>query len=75
MMKSGLRGVGHRAYTREKHNANRIWMGRSDKKTPFQELWLYMEIYENASYNKQDRRVWTGFIWLRRGTSGKILHT
>jgi len=31
--------MGH-AYTGEKQNAYRMWVGKSDRMTPFQELWL-----------------------------------
>jgi hypothetical protein len=66
-----VRWAGHVARVREKRNAHRILVGKPEGKRPLgrpRRTWEdRMDLRERE---REDGVVWTGFIWLRIGTSG-----
>jgi hypothetical protein len=64
MTKSRIRWAGHVAYMGEKI-AYRLLVGKTEAKRPIGRL--------DAGGMITDGVAWTGFIWLRIGTSGGLL--
>jgi hypothetical protein len=59
----------------EKMNAYRVLVGKPEGKIP---LGIHRNRWkDNIKMNlkKQDWVAWTGFVWLRKGTSGGLLWT
>jgi hypothetical protein len=48
-------------------------MGNLKGKDHSEDLYIDGRIILAQSLEKQGGKVWTGFIWLRKGTSGRLL--
>jgi hypothetical protein len=67
-----MRSAGHVARKGEKRNACRILVGKTDGKRPVGRPRRKWE--DNIKMNlRQDGVAWTELIWLRVGTSGRLL--
>jgi hypothetical protein len=67
-----MRWAGHVARMREKRNAYRIVVGKTEEKRPLGRP-LRRWVGNIKIDLRQDGMVWTGSIWLRIGTSGGLL--
>jgi hypothetical protein len=56
-------------------NANKLLVGKPDRKRPLVRPRLRCEDNIKVDYKKHVRRVWTGCNWLRIGTSGRRVRT
>jgi hypothetical protein len=75
IIKSGrMRWAGHAARMGEKRNAYRIVVGKPEGKRPLGRPRHRWE--DNIKMDlRQDGVVWTGLIWLKIGTCGRLLLT
>jgi hypothetical protein len=72
---SRMRWAGHVAHMGEKGNAYRVFVGKPKGKRPLRRPRCRWEDNITWILEKYDGVVWTGFIWLRIGTSGGFLCT
>jgi hypothetical protein len=73
-MKSGrMRWVGHAAHMGEVRNSYKILVGKPEGKRPLRRLRCRQENDIKWILEKYAWRVWVGFIWLRTGTSGRLM--
>jgi hypothetical protein len=66
-----MRWVGHVTRMREKRNAYRLLVGKSEGKRPLgrpRRRWV-----DNIRMERWDGEMWTALIWLRIGTGGQLL--
>jgi hypothetical protein len=64
---------GHVACTREMRTSYKISVETPEGKRPLGKPRRRLEDYITMGLEKQFGKVWTGFIWLRKGTSSEIL--
>jgi len=64
---------GHVARTGEKRNAYDIWVGKSEVKRQLGRHRRRWKTITEEILGKLGRKLWTGFIWLRAGTSARLL--
>jgi hypothetical protein len=57
----------------KKRNACRILVGKPESMTTRKTQTLMGRSYFKWIIEKDDGVIWTGFIWLRIGTSGRLL--
>jgi hypothetical protein len=57
---------------REMRNAYRILVGKPEGKRPLARPWRRWKVILKWIRGKQGGKVWTGIIWLRIGTSGRL---
>jgi hypothetical protein len=62
--------VRHAAGIGNMRNVCKILVGKREGKSYLQDTGVDGSMMLKWILNKQDRGVWTGFIWLRIGTSG-----
>jgi len=65
-----MRWVGHVAGMGEVRNVYNILVGKPEGERPLRRP---MNSWEEWILGKQGGKVWTGCIWLRIGTGGRIL--
>jgi hypothetical protein len=66
-----IRWAGHVAHIGAKKNEYRIWRGNLEAKRPLErprDIWA-----DNSKMDLRDGVIWTGLIWLRIGTSERLL--
>jgi hypothetical protein len=68
-----MRWAGHAAWMGEIRNAYKILFRKPAWKRPFRRPRHKWEDNLECILQKQSGEVWTGFIWLRTGTSGRLL--
>jgi hypothetical protein len=66
-------GTGLVARSGKKRNAYNVLVGKPEGIRPLERPRHRWEIILEWILEKQDMRVWTGFIWLGIGTSGGLL--
>jgi hypothetical protein len=67
-----IRWAGYVMHMGEMRNEYKILVGKLEGKRPCS-LGIYWRTLLKLILEKQDWRVWTGFIWHRKGTSGGLL--
>jgi hypothetical protein len=67
-----IRWKRHVELTGEKRNAHRDLAGRPERKRPLERPWHRWEDNIKWILEEQDAVGWTGLIWRRRGTSGRL---
>ena len=65
--------LGHVARTGENRGVHRILVRKSDGRRPLGRPRRGWEDNINMDLQEMERRTWTGFIWLRKGTGGVLL--
>jgi hypothetical protein len=65
--------IGHVASKGKKRNACRVLVGKPEERGPLGRPRCRLGIVLRWILEKLDGMIWTGFIWLRIGTSGKLL--
>jgi hypothetical protein len=68
-----MRLAGHVARRGEMRNAYKILSGKSEGRDHSEDLGVDRRIILEWILGKWGRKTWTGFIWLRIGTSGGLL--
>ena len=68
---SPILGLWHALWRREVRT--RCWWGNPKERDHLEGLGLNGGIILKSVYEKQDARAWTGLIWLRIGTSSRLL--
>jgi hypothetical protein len=51
----------------------RVWLGNSKDRDPLKDVCIVGGITLKCVWEKQDGKVWTGLVWLRIGTSSRLL--
>jgi len=64
---------GHVAYLKEKKHTHGFRWGSLRGRDQVEDLGIDGRIISIQILKKYDGRSWTGFIWLRIGTSGRLL--
>ena len=68
-----LRWVGHMAHMGEKSNAYRVLVGKPERKRPLLRYRCRWKDNIKMYLTVKDGTAGTGFIWLRIGTSNRLL--
>jgi hypothetical protein len=68
-----MRWAGHAARMREMRNAYRILVKKLKVRYYFRNLGIGGKIILKCMLKKQSVTMWTGFIWVRRGSNGLFL--
>jgi hypothetical protein len=68
-----MRGEGHAAHMGEMINAYKMLSGKAEGKKPLAKPRCRWDNNITMALKKQGGKVWNGFIWLRTGTSGRLL--
>jgi hypothetical protein len=66
-----MKWVGHIMHMRETRNTYRI--GEPEGKKPLGRLGIIGKVISKWALKKEVVKMWTGFIWLRTGSSGRFL--
>jgi hypothetical protein len=70
---SSMRWVGHVAHTGGARSSYKISVGKSERKNHFEDHGEDGRIILELILEKQNGKLWTGFNWLRTGTSGGLM--
>jgi hypothetical protein len=73
MKSRGMRWAGHVVYMGKKRNAYRILVGKPEGQRPLGRPRCRWKDNIQMDLREYDGVVWTGFIWLRVGTGGRLL--
>jgi len=65
--------VGHVVYLTEKKRTHRFRWGSLRERDQVEDLCIDGRVISIQILKKYDGRTWTGLIWLRKGTSGRLL--
>ena len=65
--------VGHVVYLTEKKRTHRFRLGSLRERDQVEDLCIDGRVISIQILKKYDGRTWTGLIWLRKGTSGRLL--
>jgi hypothetical protein len=68
-----MRWAGHTARAGETTNAYNIWLDNLNGRDHLEDPDVYEKTISEWTLGKYGGRVWTGCIWLRIETSGKLL--
>jgi hypothetical protein len=67
-----MRWAGHVASIGNMKNAYKILIGKPEQKRPAEDLGIEGKVTLQLILGKQGGKMWTGIIWLRIGTSGRL---
>jgi hypothetical protein len=68
-----MRWAGHVALMKEVRNALKIVVGKTNRKRAFQNVCVDGSVTLRRILEKQCGKMWTGLIWLRTDTIGRLL--
>jgi hypothetical protein len=68
-----MRWAGNVACVGERRHVYRVLVEKPKEKRVFGRLRRRSEEYIKMIFNKYHGKSWSGFIWLRTGTSGRLL--